>query len=171
MVADELVISQTQIEEELTMANVKGIPPILRRPDILSVLVAAGHGTKIVIADAGFPAEDCVGRDKVVYATGRIHEYVEAILQLRALDHPRYGGKSAAMMNVDECDHDNNVLVEAYNANKARCQEVVTFSNPERKIECLSREIFYALAQQAALVIRVIDDETPYGNVLLTLAA
>ena len=69
----------------------KGIPDCIS-PDLLKILHEMGHGDRIVIGDANFPAASCAGNGLLIRADGqRATDMLDAILSLMPLDdveHP-----------------------------------------------------------------------------------
>ena len=158
--------------------SIIGIPPLISRPDILAPLSAAGHGSLIVIADAGFPAEDHCYSGLVAYGNGRIKEFLNAILQVRSLDDRRYYDDKKFpifMMSPSSCDEDQEEIVDGHNKAQTVYAQVIRHCTKQDvtadNLNMLDRADFYCLAEEAALVIKVVTDTTPYGNIAFRLAA
>ena len=133
----------------------KGIPSILP-PELLSILMAMGHGDTIVIGD--FP-HTSMGK-RVVRCDGNgVPEILDAILKLMPLDS--YSEYQVGLMKVVPGDPCKPVIWDTY-------KEIIAKYEPEdnRKIEMIERFDFYERAKQAYAV--VTSSETAlYANILL----
>lgn len=135
----------------------KGIPSILP-PELLSILMAMGHGDTIVIGDGNFP-HTSMGK-RVVRCDGNgVPEILDAILKLMPLDS--YSEYQVGLMQVVPGDPCKPVIWDTY-------KEIIAKYEPEdnRKIEMIERFDFYERAKQAYAV--VTSSETAlYANILL----
>ncbi len=81
----------------------KGIPKCIS-PSLLKILDEMGHGDRIIIGDANFPAASCAKNNILVRADGlKATELLDAILTLMPLDdveHP------VLIMDKQECHKD-----------------------------------------------------------------
>ena len=81
----------------------KGISPCIS-PELLKVIAEMGHGDRMVIGDANFPAASCAKSNLLIRADGvRAPDLLDALLQLFPLDsveHP------VLIMDKEECNRD-----------------------------------------------------------------
>lgn len=135
----------------------KGISPLLS-PELLATLCRMGHGDKIVLADAHFPADSC--SDLVIRADGlQIPELLDAILPLFELD--TYVEAPVEMMAAVPGDElDPQVAADYFGViNKHRDQKT------EKAL--IERSKFYEVASEAFAVVAT-GDVRKYGNIILT---
>lgn len=137
----------------------KGIPHIIP-PELLKILCEMGHGDRIVIADANFPAQS-MGKDAIVLRMDGhgIPEILRAVLQLIPLD--QYIDQPVILMDkVDGDQADVSIwntydkIVEEY---ESRGKELIT------KIE---RFEFYNEARTAYAIIAT-GESSQYANIIL----
>lgn len=137
----------------------KNIPPILS-PEMLKVLCEMGHGDKIVIADANFPAES-VGKGAIVLrADGHGGEaLLDAILTLFPLD--TYVSCPVTLMQVNPDDPVETPIVDKYKEIVARhdARGAAAFGEVERFA-------FYDLAKEAYAII-ASGECALYANIML----
>ena len=134
----------------------KGIPRLIG-PELLKTLHEMGHGDRLLLADAHFPAHT-MGR-RVLRADGLLlAPLLTDILVLLALDEP---GNSLAMMQVEPPDLVDTSLEEEY-------LRVIRVHYPEVQAPLrLERGDFYEQARSSFAVV-ITGDTRPYGNLLLT---
>ena len=123
----------------------KGIPTCIS-PRLLKVLDEMGHGDKIVIGDANFPAASCAKNSILIRSDGVCAtEMLDAILQLFPLDsveHP------VLIMDKEEHDKDLKTPWEIF--------KNIVSKYDKRGTGCcgmISRYPFYEMAQHAYAVI------------------
>ncbi len=134
----------------------KGISPLLS-PELLKTLAEMGHGDRIVLADAHFPA--CRLGVPVLRADGiRIAAMLEAMLPVFELD--RYVEHPLVMMAAMGGDTLDEVLLESY-------RRVIARHAPGfPAIRHIDKFEFYDLARRAFAVV-VTGETVKYGNILL----
>ena len=137
----------------------KNIPPILS-PEMLKVLCEMGHGDKIVIADANFPAES-VGKGAIVLrADGHGGEaLLDAILTLFPLD--TYVSCPVTLMQVNPNDPVETPIADKYKEIVARydARGAEAFGEVERFA-------FYDIAKEAYAII-ASGESALYANIIL----
>ena len=119
------------------------IDPILS-PDLLFLLRSMGHGDKLVLADANFPAHSM--NKNVVRLDGvNINEAARAILSVLPLDSfiVSQGGSPALRMEVDDKPEE---LTETHNE---FIEAVKKVSGENWKVGSISRQDFYKEAKKA----------------------
>lgn len=132
------------------------IPKILT-PELLKRMCEMGHGSEIVLADANFPACDCVAPEKILFLPSvRNAELLEAVLQFFPLDS--YGA-NLVLMQPDP-GWDIPEVWESYDR-IARGAQPDTY-----QAEKIGRQDFYRRAQRAHVVV-VTGEQAPYANILL----
>ena len=137
------------------------INPILS-PELLFHLRSMGHGEKIILADANFPAN--TSNDKVIRLDGvDIKEAASAILSVFPLDSfiVSQGGSSALRMEVDDKPEE---LTETHNE---FIEEVKKVSGENWKVGSISRQDFYKEAKKAYCIVTTTDAR-PFGCFILT---
>ncbi len=137
------------------------INPILS-PELLFHLRSMGHGEKIILADANFPAN--TSNDRVIRLDGvGIKEAASAILSVFPLDSfiVSQGGSPALRMEVDdkpkELTETHNEFIEA----------VKKVSGENWKVGSISRQDFYKEAKKAYCIVTTTDAR-PFGCFILT---
>ena len=137
------------------------INPVLS-PELLFHLRSMGHGEKLILADANFPAN--TSNDKVIRLDGvGIKEAASAILSVFPLDSfiASQGGSPALRMEVDdkpeELTETHNEIIEA----------VKKVSGENWKVGSISRQDFYKEAKKA-YCIDTTTDARPFGCFILT---
>ena len=137
-----------------------GIPESISA-DLLYALARAGHGDKIVIADANFPS-DSIAATAVVSTPIRVNastsQILEDILKLLPLD--QYMEYPIAVMDRVPRDKERNLVVPAYAA------IAVASKKDARSLEYVERFKFYELAKNAFVVIQT-NDSTLYANMII----
>jgi L-fucose mutarotase len=134
----------------------KGIPRNIG-PELLKTMHEMGHGDRLLLADAHFPAHT-MGR-RVLRADGlMIAPLLADILGLLALDQP---ANPLAMMQVEPPDVvDLRIEVEYL-------REVQAYYPEAEAAVRLGRADFYEQARKSFAIL-MTGDTRPYGNLLLT---
>lgn len=140
----------------------KGIPASVT-PELLYALARAGHGDKIVIADANFPSSTIAATSPTcrepISITGRTTAQVlQDVLVLLPLD--QYMTHPLQVMDRVDSDKQRNLHVPAYAALAAAAGMDVN------NLQHLERYQFYSEAKNAFVVIRT-DDSSLYANAIL----
>ena len=137
------------------------INPILS-PELLFHLRSMGHGEKIILADANFPAN--TSNDRVIRLDGvGIKEASSAILSVFPLDSfiVSQGGSPALRMEVDEKPEE---LTETHNE---FIEAVKKVSGENWKVGSIPRQDFYKEAKKAYCIVTTTDAR-PFGCFILT---
>lgn len=137
----------------------KNIPPILS-PEMLKVLCEMGHGDRIVIADANFPAAS-MGKNAIVLRAdghGAI-ELLDAILSLFPLD--TYVEHPVSLMQVMPGDTVQTPIWDDYKAVVAKYDERGAAAFGE-----IDRFAFYEEAKQVYAIIAT-GEKALYANIML----
>ena len=137
------------------------INPILS-PELLFHLRSMGHGEKIILADANFPAN--TSNDRVIRLDGvGIKEAASAILSIFPLDSfiVSKGGSPALRMEVDDKPEE---LTETHNE---FIEAVKKVSGENWKVGSISRQDFYKEAKKAYCIVTTTDAR-PFGCFILT---
>jgi len=137
------------------------INPILS-PELLFHLRSMGHGEKIILADANFPAN--TSNDRVIRLDGvDIKEAASAILSVFPLDSfiVSQGGSPALRMEVDDKPEE---LTETHNE---FIEAVKKVSGENWKVGSISRQDFYKEAKKAYCIVTTTDAR-PFGCFILT---
>ena len=137
----------------------KNIPPILS-PDMLKVLCEMGHGDRLVLADANFPAAS-MGKDAIVLrADGhRATDLLDAILQLFPLD--TYVEHPVSLMQVMPGDPVETPIWDEYKAIVAKHDE-----RGKKAFDEVERFAFYDEAKQVYAIIAT-GEKALYANLIL----
>ena len=136
------------------------INPILS-PELLFHLRSMGHGEKIILADANFPAN--TSNDKVIRLDGvGIKDAASAILSVFPLDSfiVSQGGSPALRMEVDDKPEE---LTETHNE---FIEAVKKVSGENWKVGSISRQDFYKEAKKAYCIVTTTDAR-PFGCFIL----
>ena len=137
------------------------INPILS-PELLFHLRSMGHGEKIILADANFPAN--TSNDRVIRLDGvGIKEAASANLSVFPLDSfiVSQGGSPALRMEVDDKPEE---LTETHNE---FIEAVKKVSGENWKVGSISRQDFYKEAKKAYCIVTTTDAR-PFGCFILT---
>ena len=137
------------------------INPVLS-PDLLFHLRSMGHGDKLVLADANFPANSM--NDKVIRLDGvNISKAAEAILSIFPLDSfiVSQGGSPALRMEVDDKPEE---LTETH---REFIDIVKRVSGENWKVGSIKRHSFYEEAKKAYCIVTTTDAR-PFGCFILT---
>ncbi|HTW28063.1 MAG TPA: RbsD/FucU domain-containing protein [Acetobacteraceae bacterium] len=133
----------------------RGIPPLLT-PDLLHALAAMGHGDRIAIVDANFPAAALAQR--LVELPGvDASAVLEAVLTLMPLDD--FIPDPACVMQVVGDPHEVPDAVRDFTTILARHRA----GGPTG----LERHAFYRTTENAFVVVRT-GERRLYGNILLS---
>ncbi len=127
------------------------IDPILS-PELLFTLRTMGHGDKLVLADANFPANSM--NKNVIRLDGvNIKDAAKAILSVFPLDSfiVSQGGTAANRMEVDD---NPNELTEAH---KEFIQAVKDISGESWKVGSIERQSFYTEAKKSYAIVTTTD--------------
>ena len=137
------------------------IDPILS-PELLFTLRTMGHGDKLVLADANFPANSM--NKNVIRLDGvNIKDAAKAILSVFPLDSfiVSQGGTAANRMEVDD---NPNELTETH---KEFIQAVKDVSGESWKVGAIERQSFYTEAKKSYAIVTTTDAR-PFGCFILT---
>ena len=137
------------------------INPVLS-PELLFHLRSMGHGEKIILADANFPAN--TSNNKVIRLDGvGIKDAASAILSVFPLDSfiVSQGGSPALRMEVDDKPEE---LTETHNE---FIEAVKKVSGENWKVGSISRQDFYKEAKKAYCIVTTTDAR-PFGCFILT---
>ena len=132
------------------------IDPILS-PELLFTLRTMGHGDKLVLADANFPANSM--NKNVIRLDGvNIKDAAKAILSVFPLDSfiVSQGGTAANRMEVDD---NPNELTETH---KEFIKVVKEISGPNWSVGSIERQDFYKEAKTAYTIVTTTDAR-PFG--------
>ena len=137
----------------------KNIPPILS-PDMLKVLCEMGHGDRLVIADANFPAASMGKNAIVLRADGHsATELLDAILTLFPLD--TYVEHPVSLMQVMPGDNVKTPIWDEYKAIVAKHDARGADAFGE-----IERFAFYEESRKAYAIIAT-GEKALYANVML----
>ena len=139
------------------------INPILS-PELLYQLRAIGHGDKLVLTDANFPAYSHSLNNKVIRLDGvNIKDAATAILSVFPLDSfvVSQGGSPVLRMEVD------NKPDELTETHKEFIEAVKLVSGEHWKVGSISRQDFYEEAKKAYCIVTTTDAR-PFGCFVIT---
>ncbi len=133
----------------------RGIDPLLT-PDLLHTLAAMGHGDRIAIVDANFPAAGCC---RTVHHLSGVDatRALRAVLSLLPLDS--FVPNPAATMQPVEDPQSVPPAVQDLTR--------VLGEQGHGAPETIERQAFYAVVRSAYAVVQT-GEERAYGNVVLT---
>ena len=137
------------------------INPVLS-PDLLFHLRSMGHGEKIILADANFPANSM--NKNVIRLDGvDIKSAANAILSVFPLDSfiVSQGGSPALRMEVD------NKPEELTETHKEFIEAVKNNSGSQWKVGSITRQNFYEEAKKAYCIVTTTDAR-PFGCFIIT---
>ena len=137
------------------------IDPILS-PELLFHLRSMGHGEKLILADANFPAN--TSNNNVIRLDGvGIKEASSAILSVFPLDSfvVSQGGSPALRMEIDDKPDE---LTETH---KEFTEVVKKVSGENWNVGSISRQDFYKEAKKAYCIVTTTDAR-PFGCFILT---
>ena len=128
--------------------------------DLLKILCDMGHGDKIAIVDANFPAASN-GKRVLSFPGVKADDLLKALIPLFPLDHvPEF---SARLMDMDPKDKAAGMkepeLWEIFS-------KIVSDTYPDKKTGFVSRNDFYEWARDSYAVIQT-GEARLYGNIIL----
>lgn len=128
-----------------------GIPKTFT-PDLLKLMMALGHGEKLLICDGNFPYKSR-NKETVFITNIRIPDLLEEILKFYPLDHA-----------VDL----PTVVMEGAVANGTfdKYAKVISGFRDGKSIDTTDRFNFYDLADQVQGIV-VTNDDIKFGNIIL----
>ncbi len=139
----------------------RGIPSCLS-PELLKVMAEMGHGDKLVIADAFYPAASSARHSMLVRADGlRATDLMDAILQFFPLDESVE--QPVSIMDIQECDKGKvetpiwDEYIKIVEKHDKRGRGAVGF---------VERFDFYKVAETAYAILAT-GEESLYGCVIL----
>jgi L-fucose mutarotase len=133
----------------------KGIHPLLS-PDLLHALAAMGHGDRIAVVDANFPALG-LARRSIVLAGATAPDVLAAILSVLPIDD--FAPDPVSVMQVVGGAAQIPETVQAFIAILARYE----LAAPAQ----LERHAFYRATAEAFAIVQT-GERRLYGNILLT---
>lgn len=128
--------------------------------DLLKILCDMGHGDKIAIVDANFPA--LTNGKKVLQLPGvKADDLLKAVIPLFPLDHvPEF---SARLMDMDPKDKAAGMAEpELWGV----FSKIVSDTYPDKKTGFVARDDFYGWARDCYAIIQT-GEERLYGNIIL----
>ncbi|MDR3537017.1 MAG: RbsD/FucU domain-containing protein [Acetobacteraceae bacterium] len=133
----------------------KGIDPLLT-PDLLHALAAAGHGDRVAIVDANFPAARVARR----------------LVAVPGIPAPRVLDAILSVLPVDDFEPGPIVVMQVVGDTQAVPDAVREFTavlarHAAPAPVALERHAFYAAAAEAFVVVQT-GERRFYGNVLVT---
>ena len=137
------------------------IDPILS-PELLFTLRTMGHGDKLVLADANFPANSM--NKNVIRLDGvNIEDAAKAILSVFPLDSfiVSQGGNAAKRMEVDDNPD------ELTDTHKEFIKVVKDVSGDNWKVGSIERQSFYEEAKKSYAIVTTTDSR-PFGCFIIT---
>lgn len=138
----------------------KGVSKMLTG-DLLKALCDMGHGDKVAIVDANYPAQT-MGKKVISYPGVNATDLLKAIVEVFPLDH--ISNEPALLMELEPEDKASgmpepviwndfsNIIFEEYGSDK--------------KLGKVTRQEFYNLSKEAFLIIQT-GEERLYGDLLL----
>lgn len=138
----------------------KGISPLIS-PDLLYAMAQMGHGDRLVLADANFPAHS-VGKDaRVIRQDGiLIPELLPEILKWFPLDHL---SSPCRVMQVSQGDVARGVTVPIWDVYR----RILSANTVDAAWVELEREEFYEQSRKAFAIV-LTGETAVYGNLMLT---
>ena len=137
------------------------INPILS-PELLFILRTMGHGDKLILADANFPADSM--NKRVIRLDGvNIPDAAKAILSVFPLDSfiVSQGKAAVSRMEVDEKPQ------ELLDSHKEFINTVKEVSGPNWKVGSIERQSFYEEAKKAYAII-ITTDARPFSCFIMS---
>lgn len=132
----------------------KNISPVVS-PELIKILMEAGHGDEIVIGDGNFPAASIARRLVRLDGCG-VNEVLDAVLKLIPLDS--YSQAPVALMDNGDPENPPPVWKEY--------EKTVAANEGERKFELVERFEFYERAKKAYAVVAT-GETAVYANIIL----
>ena len=128
--------------------------------DLLKILCDMGHGDKIAIVDANFPAATN-GKRVLQFPGVNADDLLKAIIPLFPLDH--VADYAARLMDMDPKDKANGMAEpELWSV----FSKIVSDTYPDKKTGFVSRDDFYQWARDSYAVIQT-GEARLYGNIIL----
>lgn len=137
----------------------RNVPQILS-PELLKVLSAMGHGDRLVITDANFPADSMGKGNIVIRCDGHgVPEILDAILRVMRLDE--YVEKPVNLMAIVEGDDVETPIWDTY-------KEIVASYDARGAAAFgeIERMAFYEEAKKAYAIVYT-GERALYGNIML----
>jgi L-fucose mutarotase len=131
-----------------------GIDPLLT-PDLLHALAAMGHGDRLVLVDANYPATR--GQRLLRLPGADTPRALQAVLSLLPLDS--FVPNPAAVMQVVGAPQEVPPVVAEMN--------VILLAAGAKAAEMIERHAFYAAAETAWTIVQT-GERRFYGNIMLT---
>jgi L-fucose mutarotase len=136
----------------------KNIDPVLS-PDLLQILRAMGHGDRIAIVDANYPADNHANR--LVRLDGLSATTVlDAILSVMPLDPPQFVSECAWHMEVAAGADPDQPIFHEFKASIARHE------GAEFKLSSYERFTFYGHVKECYALVAT-GERRLYGNIIL----
>ena len=137
------------------------IDPILS-PELLFTLRTMGHGDKLVLADANFPANS-MSKNVIRLDGVNINDAARAILSVFPLDSfiVSQGGTAAKRMEVDEKPD------ELTDTHKEFVKAVKEVSGNNWEVGSIERQSFYEEAKKSYAIVTTTDAR-PFGCFIIT---
>ena len=138
----------------------KGISPLIS-PELLFAMARMGHGDRLVLADANFPAHS-VGKEAVVVRQDGIliPELLTEILKLFPLDHLT---SPCHVMQVSKGDLERGVKVSIWDVYRS----IIHASGVKTDLIEYERQDFYEKSRTAFAIV-LTGETAVYGNLMLT---
>jgi len=136
--------------------------PISFTPELLFSIAKMGHGDRIVIVDANFPADSIASHTTIKHplrVTGTTSSLLKDIIGLMPLDPEDESG--VCVMDRSDADKAKSLQVPAYAA-----IATVASTQPE-ELNYIERFEFYDKAKSAFCIVQT-DDASFYANVMVT---
>ena len=138
----------------------KGISPLIS-PELLYAMALMGHGDRLVIADANFPAHSVGKSAMVIRQDGiAIPNLLSEVLKLFPLDHLT---PPTHVMQVSQGDVQKGVKTEIWNTYK----DILKNYNGSADLVELERQHFYEESKKAFAIV-LTGETTAYANLMLT---
>lgn len=129
--------------------------PYTISPMLLKAMCEMGHGSELVLADANFPAVDCVPDERIVRSESlKLPAALADVLKLFPLDTTT---DNVVLMRADEGDPEPAIWT--------KYREVLT-GYPAACISSIDRFEFYERIKNAHCVL-VTGERSPYANIIL----
>ena len=137
------------------------IDPILS-PDLLFLLRSMGHGDKLVLADANFPANS-MSKNVIRLDGVNINDAARGILSVFPLDSfiVSQGGTAAKRMEVDDKPD------ELTDTHKEFAKAVKEVSGNNWEVGSIERQSFYEEAKKSYAIVTTTDAR-PFGCFIIT---
>lgn len=138
----------------------KGINKLLTG-DFLKVLCDMGHGDKMVIVDANYPAQT-FGKNVISYSGISATMLLRAVLEVFPIDH--ISKEPVLLMDMESEDSQLGMSEpEIWN----EFEKIIHCEyGCERKVGKISRQQFYDISKDASVIVQT-GEERLYGNIIL----